>query len=65
MWDLFEKFREIYMKIVTKNVPDLTGIDQDKLVSMMASKIDEVLLNHSNRAEELMKTSISCSKKQK
>ena len=32
------------MKIVTKNVPDLTGIDQDKLVSMMASKIDEVLL---------------------
>lgn len=55
MWDLFEKFREIYMKIITKNVPDLTGIDQDKLVSMMASKIDEVLfepLEPSRRIDE-------------
>lgn len=43
-WQLFERFREIYMKIISKNVPDLKGIDQDKLVSMMVSKIDEVLL---------------------
>lgn len=55
MWELFEKFREIYMKIVTRNVPDMTEIDQDVLVSMMTSKVDDVLfhpLQPSQRIDE-------------
>lgn len=44
MFELFfAKFRELYMKIVTKDVPDMTGVDQDSLVSWFVTRIDEVL----------------------
>jgi len=57
MWDLFEKFREICMKFITNTmqIPNLEGIDQDTLVSMMVTKIDDVLfhpLKKNQRIEE-------------
>jgi serine/threonine protein phosphatase PrpC len=55
MWDLFEKFRDICMKFITSTIPNLEGINQDMLVSMMVTKVDDVLfhpLQTNQRIEE-------------